>query len=263
MGPRRPEEATVPNPEPLDSASDRISLERYQWAGLVFMVLLIIAFPWYRSGEPERRAQARAQMHQEDVRLGKKLYALHCASCHGEGGRGGASAPALVARDALAEVSDKQLELLISVGIPGSQMPAYEMDHGGPLTPREVEQVVTYLRSLKPTQTRTASSGVAANETRVQGAEIQGETAYAAHCAGCHGPDGQGTSMAGPVRPPPAPLDEDASALMEVISKGISGTAMPAFAEEEGGPLDPSTVQALSEWLQTPDSPGPRAQKRP
>jgi mono/diheme cytochrome c family protein len=39
---------------------------------------------------------------------------------------------------------------LISTGVPGSEMPAWSIDHGGPLTDQQVEQIVTYLRSLEP-----------------------------------------------------------------------------------------------------------------
>jgi mono/diheme cytochrome c family protein len=111
------------------------------------MAALILAFPAYRAGEPGRRKAARESLRAERVALGKHLFELHCAGCHGEAGRGGRTAPTLAAKEFLSKVSDDQLRWLVALGIPGTNMPAYDIDHGGPLTDQEIGQLVTYMRS--------------------------------------------------------------------------------------------------------------------
>jgi len=272
----------VPTPAPLDTPEDERSLQRYLLVGLVFMAVLIAAFPFYRAGEPERRAEAREAMHRHDVELGRRLYGLHCAACHGEGARGGRGSATLAAEEFLGSVSDEQMRWLIAVGIPGTAMPAYELDHGGPLTRQDIDQVVAFLRSLEETapsvpdwrrgapapppaadsgRPRTAESSGAgkqapeADAPPAEAAPPEGPAElFAQHCASCHGPSGAGTTIAGAVRPPAPPLDADREALVEAIAKGVPGTAMPAYAKAEGGPLEPASIEALARWLQATDS---------
>jgi len=298
----------VPEPPQLDTASDEASLVRYRIAGLVFMAVLIAAFPLYRIGEPARRAEAREAMREENVALGRELYALHCASCHGKAGRGGRTAPTLAAKEFLKGVSDEQMRWLIAAGSPGTAMPAYDIDHGGPLTGQDIAQVVEYLRSLEADapsvpgwrkgaaaepvsgDEKTPGSGPDAAGREAAGASVgrvddagsdgdgrdvgpkkvrtpspdgavattdardRATGAYAAHCAACHGPEGGGTEIAGPVRPLPPALRDDPEALARIIREGVPGTSMQAFGRSTGGPLKPSTIEALVRWLRTPDA---------
>lgn len=69
-------------------------------------------------------------------------------------------------------------------------------------------------------------------------------TLYSENCAGCHGPDGKN----GPARPLNDPLylaiiPKDA--LQQTIENGRPGTAMPAWARSQGGPLVPRQITAL------------------
>jgi len=273
----------VPTPPPLDAPEDQRSLERYLVAGLVFMAVLIAAFPVYRAGEPERRAEAREAMRRHNVELGRRLYGLHCAGCHGEGARGGRGSPTLAAEEFLGPVSDEQMHWLTAVGIPGTAMPAYDLDHGGPLTRQDIDQIVAFLRSLEetapsvpgwhegapapppaqdPERPQEAAPGDSAEEAPGDGApptqaspsERPAEV-FAKHCGSCHGPSGAGTAVAGAVRPPAPPLDADREALVEVIARGVPGTAMPAYAKAEGGPLGPASIEALARWLQAAGAP--------
>ncbi len=139
-----------PSPRPLDTDRDARSLDRYYMVGLACMALLIAGFPLYRMTEPTRRAATRAAMVEENVALGKAAFARHCAACHGDEGRGGRGMPTLAAKEFIGQVSDKQLHWLISGGVPGTAMPAWAMDLGGPFTDQEITHLVAYLRSLEP-----------------------------------------------------------------------------------------------------------------
>jgi mono/diheme cytochrome c family protein len=139
----------MPIPPPIDAPQDERSLERYLIVGLVLMIGLVVAFPFYRATEPARRARASEALEAERVALGREAYALHCAACHGEAARGGRGMPTLAAREFLGNVSDRQLSWLIAGGIPGTTMSAYDIDLGGPFTAQETDRVVAYLRSLE------------------------------------------------------------------------------------------------------------------
>ncbi len=76
-----------------------------------------------------------------DAAIGARLFATHCASCHGDGGAGG-TAPEL-RRGAFAHGgSDWALYRAIRHGIRGTTMPPHDWPA------QEIWQVVAYLRSL-------------------------------------------------------------------------------------------------------------------
>jgi mono/diheme cytochrome c family protein len=77
---------------------------------------------------------------------GGSIYNLNCSSCHGSDGEGGIG-PALNAEQFLTGAVDDQIAALIAVGVPGSQMSAYSLDFGGPLTSEQIEAVTVFLRS--------------------------------------------------------------------------------------------------------------------
>jgi mono/diheme cytochrome c family protein len=125
------------------------SLDRYLTAGLVFMALLIAGFVAYRVREPDLRATAQVEQATTYTDLGSDLFTRNCASCHGKGANGG-TGPALNAKEFFNATTDDQMLSIISTGVPGSEMPAWSIDHGGALTDQQVTQLVTYIRSLQP-----------------------------------------------------------------------------------------------------------------
>lgn len=138
-------------PPPLDAPELARSLDRQYVIGLVCMLLLILAFPLYRIGEPGRRARARQAMERESVMLGHEAYNRACAACHGVDGVGGSIGPTLAAKEFLEQTSDLQMAWLIAGGMPGTTMAAWHIDLGGPLTGQEIDRMVRYLRSLERT----------------------------------------------------------------------------------------------------------------
>ncbi len=144
-----PGNAPRPTPRPLDSPEEARQLDRYYMLGLACMFALIIAFPVYLMGEPSRRERTKEAMREENVVIGEAMFKQHCMACHGDDARGGRGFPTLGAKEFLTSVSDKQLHWLISGGVPGSQMTAYDLDLGGPFTSQEISRLVAYLRSLE------------------------------------------------------------------------------------------------------------------
>ena len=72
---------------------------------------------------------------------GQHLWSTNCASCHGTSGEGG-SAPALNSQEFLTSVTDEQIHGIIAGGIPGTAMPAWLNDYGGPLTDQQIAALV-------------------------------------------------------------------------------------------------------------------------
>lgn len=130
--------------EQLEASTNRVML-----IGAVLMVGLAMVFPLYRLIEPINRDQAREDQLDSLAESGEQLWSFNCASCHGLSGEGGIG-PALNAEQFLQASTDEQTELLVAVGVPGSQMGAYSQDFGGPLTSEQIKALATYIRSWEP-----------------------------------------------------------------------------------------------------------------
>jgi len=70
------------------------------------------------------------------------------------------------------------------------------------------------------------------------------EPLYGANCAGCHGEDGRHGAAAALADPHYLAIADDAT-IRRVVSNGVPGTAMPAFAQAAGGMLTPHQIDAI------------------
>ena len=129
------------NDEDLDVATNKVMM----W-GVGLLAAMVLAFPLYRFVEPANREEARELQLTSLQEQGSDLFQLNCSACHGLNGEGGIG-PALNSIQFLQASSDEQTELLIAVGVPGSQMSAYSLDHGGPLTSEQIKALATFIRS--------------------------------------------------------------------------------------------------------------------
>lgn len=132
------------NDEELDRSTNRVMA-----LGGVVMLLMVLAFPFYRLYEPNARAAARETHVESLVNQGSSIWEFNCSSCHGLNGEG-VSAPALNSQQFLQSATNQQIEGLVAVGVPGTQMSAFSLDFGGPLTLEQIKAVVTFIRSWEP-----------------------------------------------------------------------------------------------------------------
>ncbi len=129
------------NDSSIEAETNRVML-----LGVGLLAALVLAFPLYRLWEPSNREQSR-ELHLSSLEeQGSDLFQLNCSSCHGLNGEGGVG-PALNSIQFLQASSDEQTELLVSVGVPGSQMSAYSLDYGGPLTSEQIRALAIFIRS--------------------------------------------------------------------------------------------------------------------
>ncbi|MFV0260209.1 MAG: c-type cytochrome [Acidimicrobiales bacterium] len=133
----------------VDDGLER-STNKVMAIGAVLMIALVLVFPLYRWVEPSNRDQARDDQLQSLAESGEQIWSFNCQSCHGLNGEG-AIGPALNSQQFLTSATDEQIQLLVSVGVPGTQMGAYNQDHGGPLTSEQIKAVVIYIRSWEQT----------------------------------------------------------------------------------------------------------------
>jgi mono/diheme cytochrome c family protein len=89
----------------------------------------------------------------ESLQLGEDLYAQSCTRCHGAEGQGTPRAPSLNVKGYLAETNDAALQQIITLGVPGTSMPAW----GDRMTDAEIKAIVGYIRSWEPTAPEVAT----------------------------------------------------------------------------------------------------------
>jgi len=89
----------------------------------------------------------------ESLQLGADLYAQSCARCHAAEGQGTRRAPSLNVKSYLEETNDSALQQIISLGVPGTAMPAW----GDRLTDAEIQAIVGFIRSWEPTAPEVAA----------------------------------------------------------------------------------------------------------
>ena len=114
-------------------------------------------------------ARCQADLNLED---GKATFRSNCAFCHGLTG-GGGRGPALNLGRLLHGSSDNDIRAVISSGVPGTTMPAFEFEKD------ELTHLVSFVRSL-------SGAGLAAAGP-VPGDPESGRKVYeASGCRGCH-----------------------------------------------------------------------------
>jgi len=162
---------------------------------------------------------------------GAKLYAQNCAACHGENGSGGIGVP-LALPSFQATIDDNYLHKTIRHGRPGRVMPAFTQ-----LKDDEVDAIIKHIRSWNKGKVATFSNQA------VKGDPAHGKQLFAAHCAACHGPDGEGGNGTGvtfsrprdlPIMPPalhnPGFLASASDEMIKnVLIQGRAGTPMVSF----------------------------------
>ncbi len=96
----------------------------------------------------------------------------------------------------------------------------------------------------------------AARERQQAEAVERGAELYTLQCTGCHGSGGGGG-----IGPPLKDSQLNEEALEKIIARGIVGTVMPAFGEEDGGPLKKHKIKDLvafiKNWGSAPTPPEP------
>jgi mono/diheme cytochrome c family protein len=211
---------------------------------LVIAVFLLV----YWLNEPHRMTAASEEFRQEAVHRGEGLYDEHCASCHGDEGQGIANVGSVLnSRNFLESRDDEAIGAAIRHGLPNTMMAAYARDEGGPLRDNQIEDLVAFIRSWEET------APVLPTPTPV----IEAASLYAQYCAGCHGPEGEGTDAIGLVLNSKGFLSRTDDALLyQLTAQGRPEQGMPAFA----GELSSAEINALVDFIRGWEATAPEVQ---
>jgi mono/diheme cytochrome c family protein len=232
-------------------------------AGLVALSLLMgcnARLP----GQPSEAERWRAPADISDF---SELYTQNCAGCHGLGGKLGAARP-LNDPLYLSFVTDEELRQVISQGRPGTNMPAFSQQAGGLLTDRQVDLIVSGMRSawsrpddFKGVQlpsysanaTPTSTPGFSTEESSASSSESgdapRGASTYQTYCTRCHGTNGAGGSAGSIVDPNFLNLVSD-QGLRTTVVVGRSDLGKPDWRSNvPGRPMSPQEIDAIVAWL--------------
>jgi mono/diheme cytochrome c family protein len=213
---------------------------RYLVAGLILTLLILAAFSVYILTENNRLEDAAAAFEEERVKHGREIYSEQCANCHGSQGEGGVGTT-LNNKTLLKNTFDEVFFSVIRSGVPSTQMPAWSVDFGGPLTDEDIRSVVAFIRAWEPTAPEIGPVVFEPNPAR-------GALLFETTCAVCHGKGGLGGEN-GPAVNDPVRLSElDDDWYRGVIRYGRPAKGMPTW----GTVLSPEQVEDLvsliDEW---------------
>jgi cbb3-type cytochrome c oxidase subunit III len=189
--------------------------------GLALSLLIFFGFAAYLFLEDTRVAEAADDLAEERLNHGREIYNEQCASCHGQNGEGGIGT-ALNDKNLLQNTPDDIFFSLIRSGVPSTEMPAWSVDFGGPLTDEDIRSTVAYIRSWEPTAPEL--------EPEVfEPSPHEGALIFDTNCAICHGQNGAGTGFAPSVNDPAKLNQVDETWLREMLQFGRPALGMPSY----------------------------------
>ncbi len=164
----------APNRKPYydDETLEGRRLERVQLYGLLLLVVIVIGLPLYWVLEPDRQAGAREGLTSRLAGWGSELFettandGFNCAGCHGGMNATGGSAPYTLTDPATGQVtsvtwmapalntvfyrySEDEVRFILTYGRPGSPMPAWGLDGGGPMNAQQIDTLLEYLKTIQ------------------------------------------------------------------------------------------------------------------
>jgi cytochrome c oxidase cbb3-type subunit III len=192
------------------------------------------------------------------------LYAGNCAGCHGSNGKGGA-AVSLGDPVFLAIADDAAIRRTAANGAQGTPMPAFAQSAGGMLTDKQLDVIVSGIRSwAKPDYLQGISPPPYASHAA--GDPHQGADVYATYCSACHGPEGKGGKKASSiVNGSYLALVSDQDLRTNVIVGRPDMDAPDWRGDVPGRPLSAQEISDVVAWLaaQRPQLPGQPYPKPP
>jgi cbb3-type cytochrome c oxidase subunit III len=262
-------------------------LERIQTWGLIATLATAVFIPAYWLPEVDRQEHFQERFQEEAEHRGMLIYSQapeldedadavsfkeieeaiqlgqNCAFCHGGNLAGGPvptgyvdpltgeeveyNAPSL--DDVFQRWDEEVIRFTIERGRPGTPMPAWGVEYGGPMNEQAVSDVIAYFKTFPGN-----------NEPPELAADATGEEIFQARCAVCHGPNGEGKEGDSIWYQGMALWQGDAAALDEsvhyqTIVNGRRFAFMPAFGEAPAQgvpiptyPLTEEQIRAVMEY---------------
>jgi len=186
----------------------------------------------------------------DPVAQGARLYAENCAVCHGDKGEGrvGARLKDFPSINPLAFV-----RVTVANGVPGTKMPAWAKSKGGLLADAEIDAIAAFVATWttgsavpaptqppRPVTPLPTLAGVSGDPTR-------GVQVFRQNCQVCHGEKGEGRVGAQLAKSFASAFP--AAYIKQVVSEGVTGSVMPAWAQAAGGPLTAQQIDDVTAFV--------------
>jgi mono/diheme cytochrome c family protein len=217
---------------------------RYIVTGLILTLAILVSFQIYILREPQRIAAVSNADKAIAISAGQELFKTNCVTCHGANGEGDIG-PALNDSTFLKTTADGTIFSVISSGIPGTQMPAWNQSHGGPLTDENVNQLVAFLKSWKATAPDRRNAPL-------QGDAGNGIVIFNSVCAICHGPNGTGTDKAAAINVGDHLNQFDDAWYKDTIMKGRPAKGMPTWGTVLAPQQTADLLALIDQWRASP-----------
>ncbi len=193
----------------------------------------------------ETLVTVRALPSGDQLASGLTTYAENCTACHGANGEGTTIAPILNSAELRARLTDTDVTRIIQQGVPATVMASWERA----LTAQQITDVVTLIRrwdelaalgiQLPLLQSKPIDRSPATIAT--------GQQMFNLVCSQCHGTDGYGTKLAPALNNQTFLNQKSDDVIYNIISLGVTGTAMPAWS----GYLNDADISAIVAYLRS------------
>lgn len=202
-------------PADIDAVLESTRLTKIFGWGLALTLFFAFFMPAYWVQEPQNRLDNEKRFEEESLERGELYYAMstdqqtgesnpagkECARCHGVGAEGGTNEFLNPDTGVRSVVQVPELKTVfarykepppgfkdarefvretIERGRPGTDMPTWGAEYGGPLTEQELDDIVNWLESI--------------NEDPEVDADATGDQIFNQFCSTCHGIGGAGGS---------------------------------------------------------------------
>lgn len=173
------------------------------------------------------------------------IYASSCVACHGADGLGTNIAPAL--NDPLVRAkSVDELTRTVTFGSAGTLMAGWSNQ----LSPEQVSAMVTLVQRWDEVPTGTIPAPDVPIATTAASIALGGDL-FAANCARCHGPEGQGMPRAPALNMQSFLTQTNDQAIELIVTGGVPGTAMPAWGDRMTAADIQAIVGFIRQWEPT------------
>jgi mono/diheme cytochrome c family protein len=240
-------------------------MNRYTILSSLALLLIALALPVYTWFEPERMAQAQADLRQDLVNDAAVMYVENCAVCHGAAGEGIGATPTLD-NGALRGADYDALYKVIARGRYGTAMAPWGASEGGIYTDYEIDALIALIRYVDWPEVGelAAAQGLipptlpvpAVDEAMLAQVAALGEAGsawsdgirlYASNCTVCHGINGEGTDLAPALNAPEVRAQAEAD-LARTILEGVPGTMMVGWDSALNSEEVSHIVAFLQNW---------------
>lgn len=172
-------------------------------------------------------------------------YASSCVACHGADGLGTSIAPALNDPAVRAKTAD-ELTRTVTLGVPGTLMAGWSNQ----LTPEQISGMVSLIQRWDEVPAGAIPAPNAPIATTAESIALGGDL-FAANCARCHGPEGQGTPRAPALNVKSFLTETNDQAIELIVTGGVPGTAMPAWGDRMSAADIQAIVGFIRQWEPT------------